>query len=74
VVNIGSASTLLADKRVISRTQAINHLKPKLDGDPKRQSARAKEAIDGLLGSGHIFETEAGDISLERAIAPSPFF
>lgn len=43
-------------------------MKPKFGGDPKRQGARVKEAIEGLLGSGHIFETETGDISLEGAI------
>ena len=65
---------LLADKGSMSRTEVINHVKPKLGDDPKRQAARAKEAIEGLLGSGHIFETESGDISLERAVTSKPFF
>jgi hypothetical protein len=65
---------LLADKGSMSRTEVINHVKPKLGDDPKRQAARAKEAMEGLLGSGHIFETESGDISLERAVTPKPFF
>jgi len=60
---------LLINAGAISKTEVINHVKHKIDGDPKRQGARAKEAIDGLLGSGHIFETVSGDISLERAIA-----
>ena len=59
----------LADKGSMSRSEAINHVKPKLGGDPKRQAARAKEAIEGLLASGHIFESETGGISLESAVA-----
>jgi hypothetical protein len=65
---------LLVNAGSISRTELINHVKPKLGGDPKRQAARAKEAIEGLLGSGHIFETESGDISSERAVTSKPFF
>ena len=59
----------LAGKGSMSRSEAINHVKPKLGGDPKRQAARAKEAIEGLLASGHIFESETGGISLESAVA-----
>ena len=64
---------LLVNAGSISRTDLINHVKPKLGGDPKRQAARAKEAIEGLLGSRHIFETESGDISSERAVTSKPF-
>ena len=59
---------LLVNAGSIPRTELTDQMKPKFGGDPKRQGARVKEAIEGLLGSGHIFETETGDISLEGAI------
>lgn len=59
---------LLAVKGSMSRTEVINHVKSKLGGDPKRRGERAKEALEGLLGSGHIFESETGDISLTSAV------
>lgn len=59
---------LLVKGGSISRTELINHVRPKIDVEPKRQGDRAKAAITSLLGSGHIFETEAGDIFLKSAI------
>ena len=58
---------LLTNHGSIARTELVNHVKPKIGGDPKRRLSRASEAIDGLIGSGHIFETESGDISLKSA-------